>query len=457
VGCKITFDRTERDKPDLTYHRDIVPILQRRCQPCHRDGEVAPMPLESYDELMAYADMVEEVVRDERMPPYPGVSTREFANDERLTADERRTLLDWLGSNRAEGDIADAPHALKWPDRDHWRIGEPDFVFRMPKPFEVPATGVLNYVYIPLAVNGGKGFPEDRWIEAVETHPGASSVVHHVQIHEYFGSIDREPTALDQILTYGLSIDSARLLGSYTPGNEEGNKLVFNRYLSSEARAAGKTAGKKLARGANLMFEVHYTTNGTATPDQSEVAIRFHDRKPDVVLDTWFPFRSRADMIIPANTDNHSLQDLYHFGKETGGRAVLLHGARPHMHSRGKSFRIELISPRGLSRDVLGDFSQHDAFRGEPILTVPVWDFNWQRFYQFKEPILIRPDQALLATAYWDNTKFNPRNPDPDADVPWGQQTIHEMFNTLLLYELLEPDDPRGRPSPETPVIESGG
>jgi hypothetical protein len=162
-------------------------------------------------------------------------------------------------------------------------------------------------------------------------------------------------------------------------------------------------------------------------------------------------------MIIPANTDNHSLQDLYHFGKETGGRAVLLHGARPHMHSRGKSFRIELISPRGLSRDVLGDFSQHDAFRGEPILTVPVWDFNWQRFYQFKEPILIRPDQALLATAYWDNTKFNPRNPDPDADVPWGQQTIHEMFNTLLLYELLEPDDPRGRPSPETPVIESGG
>jgi hypothetical protein len=106
---------------------------------------------------------------------------------------------------------------------------------------------------------------------------------------------------------------------------------------------------------------------------------------------------------------------------------------------------------------VLTDFAQHDTPRGEPILTVPVWDFNWQRFYQFKEPILIRPDQALLATAYWDNSKYNPRNPDPNADTPWGQQTIHEMFNTLLLYEMLEPGDARGEPSSDWPMVESGG
>jgi hypothetical protein len=101
----------------------------------------------------------------------------------------------------------------------------------MPEPFEVPATGVLNYVYYPVAVNGGKGFAEDRYIAAVETHPGAPQVVHHVQIHEYFGPVDREPTALDQILIYGLGIESARLLGSYTPGNAEGNTLDFQRYL----------------------------------------------------------------------------------------------------------------------------------------------------------------------------------------------------------------------------------
>ena len=117
------------------------------------------------------------------------------------------------------------------------------------------------------------------------------------------------------------------------------------------------------------MFEVHYTTNGTATPDQSEVAIKFADRKPDVVLDTWFPFRSRADMVIPANVENHSLQDLYHFGRETNGRPVLLHGIRPHMHSRGKSFRVELVEPAG---HVAGDARGLRAARRLPRRDDPV-------------------------------------------------------------------------------------
>jgi hypothetical protein len=134
---------------------------------------------------------------------------------------------------------------------------------------------------------------------------------------------------------------------------------------------------------------------------------------------------------------------------------VLLHGIRPHMHSRGKSFRVELVDPRTISRDDLADFSQHDKHRGETILSIPVWDFSWQRFYQFQEPILIRPDQALLATAYWDNTEYNPRNPDPNVDVPWGQQTIHEMFNTLMLYEPLEHDDPRLRSTEPAALAEA--
>lgn len=445
VGCKIDLDPPQAPAKaaakEVTYYRDIAPIVQHRCQGCHRVGEVAPMPLKTYDELVTYAAMVEEVVRDERMPPFPGVSSREFAQDESLSAEERETLLTWLRGERSVGDVADAPSPVTYAARNHWNIGQPDFIFRMPKPYKVPATGVLNYAYFPVAVNGGKGFDEDRYIKAVETHPGAPQVVHHVQIHEYFGPVDRETTALDQILTYGLSVEAARLVGSYTPGNEEGNKLVFDRYLRENL--TGKTAGVKLSKGANLMFEVHYTTNGTAQEDQSEVGIQFAEKKPDVLLDTWFPFRSRGDMIIPANVEHHSLQDFYHFGRTANGRAILLHGVRPHLHSRGKSFRIDLIDAQSISRDDLADFAQHNRVRGETILSIPVWDFSWQRFYQFKEPILITPQQALLATAYWDNTAQNPRNPDSNVDVPWGQQTIHEMFNTLLLYEVLEPDDPR--------------
>lgn len=450
VGCKIDFSPTTERNHDLTYHRDIAPLLQKHCQACHRTGEVGPMTLLSYDNVLAYAGMIEEVVLHERMPPFPGETSRRFANDERLTDVERRTLLTWLRHGKQEGDPDDAPAPIQWPDRKRWAIGEPDFVFQMPEPMKIPATGVLNYFYIPVAINGGKGFPEDRWIEAIETHPGDPKVVHHVQVHEYFGPVNRDPTAMDQILIYGLGIESARLLGGYTPGNEEGNQLLLSRYLSPDARREGpgkKAAAIKLSKGANLMFEVHYTTNGTPTTDQSEVGIRFADRAPDVELDSWFPFRSRADLIVPANVQNHSLQDLYHFGRETDGRPVLLHAIRPHLHSRGKSFRVELVSPRGLTPTTLRDFSQHDEFRGETILSIPVWDFDWQRFYQFERPILITPDQALLATAYWDNTRHNPRNPNPYENVPWGQQTKHEMFNTLMLYEVLEPDDPRANPA----------
>jgi hypothetical protein len=450
VGCKIT-KPPQPAETSLTFYHDVAPILQRRCEACHREGEVAPMPLQTYDNVLAYADMVEEVVCDRRMPPYPGESSRELAHDQQLPDDEREVLLTWLHSSRAKGNVHDAPAPIAWGNHDHWQIGKPDFVFRMPEPFQVPATGVLNYVYIPIAVNGGKGFPEDRWIEAIETHPGARQVVHHVQVHEYFGPVDRETTPLDQILIYGLGISSSRLLGAYTPGNAEGNTLVLANCIGENPEH--KTVGMKLSKGANLMFEVHYTTNGAAAADQSEVAIKFHDHKPDVVLDTWFPFRARADMVIPANVENHSLQDIYHFGRETGAKPVLLYGIRPHMHIRGKNFRVELVDPRGLSRSTLQDYSQHDAIRGETILSVPTWDFNWQRFYQFKEPILIMPDQALLATGYWDNTQYNPRNPDPKMDAPWGQQTIQEMFNTLLLYEVLEPDDPRVLKATQTKVV----
>ncbi len=445
VGCKISFAEPARVETALTYHKDVEPLLQKHCQACHREGEVGPLNLLTYKDVMAYAGMVEEVILHERMPPFPGETTRSFAADERLTEDERNTLLEWLRSDRRQGDPADAPPPRQFGSRDHWNIGEPDLVFKMPEPLEIPATGILNYFYIPVPVNGGKGFAEDRWIEAIETHPGDPKVVHHVQVHEYFGPVDREPTALDQILIYGLGIETARLLGGYTPGNEEGNQLRLERYLPPGSE--GKTAGIRLSKGANLMFEVHYTTNGTATTDQSEVAIKFADKKPDVELDSWFPFRSRADLIVPANLQHHSAQDLYHFGRATDGKPVLLHALRPHMHSRGKSFRVEIVDPRGLSQTVLRDHSQHSLVRGEPILTVPVWDFDWQRFYQFEEPILIRPNEALLATAYWDNTRHNPRNPDPQDNAPWGQQTTQEMFNTLLLFEVLEPDDPRAQPT----------
>ena len=122
---------------------------------------------------------------------------------------------------------------------------------------------------------------------------------------------------------------------------------------------------------------------------------------------------------------------------------VVIYQMRPHFHIRGKSYRLELVDSADVSIADIHDFDQHNRVRGEVVFTIPAWDFNWQLTYKFKTPLVVPAGKILLATGYWDNTRLNPRNPDPDVDVRWGQQTVHEMFNTLFVYEELKPDDPR--------------
>jgi hypothetical protein len=439
VGCLIEKE-LHRDYPQVTY-ADVEPILQRRCAPCHQAGEIGPMPLTSYSQVRDYALMIEEVVVEERMPPWPAASSHSLRSELALSSDEREVLLAWLRTKMPHGEITKSePVGVRLEPASTWKIGKPDFIFEMPEPYTVPATGVIDYVYVPIEINGGKGFDEDRWIEAIEVRPGAPEVVHHIQVHEFRGKmVAGKVDPIQQLLHYGLSVENARLLGSYTPGNLEENARVYSTYVDNPADAAGM----KLRRGSNLLLELHYTTNGKETKDRSSVGIRFAKSPPKVAIESWFPFRKRPDMVIPANVAHHSLQDRYHFGAQTDGKAVLLHGLRPHLHTRGKSYRIELIDANSITEHDMQKFEEHDRVRGEVILQTPLWDFNWQHFYRFEKPILIRPQQALLATAYWDNSKFNPRNPDPNANVSWGQQTDQEMFNTLFNYEVLEKNDPR--------------
>lgn len=448
VGCKIETEFVSHES-SLTFD-DIAPILERRCASCHREGEVGPMPLTSYSDIRSYAGMIEEVVLEERMPPWPAKSPIPMRNKLALTTQEREMLLSWLRGGMKPGDPKRSMEVVSTESTESvaassaapapWKIGEPDLVFEMPEPQKIPATGYLDYVYVPIAINGGKGFDEDRWISAIEVRPGAAEVVHHIQVHEFHGPPPKgKLDPIQQLLHYGLSVENARLIGSYTPGNLEENARLYSNYTDRP----GTVAGMKLHRGSNLMLEMHYTPSGREVLDRSSVAIKFADSKPDVVIESWFPFRKRPDMVIPAGVEHHSLQDRYHFGSRTGGKAILLHGVRPHLHVRGKSYRLELIDVAAMTDRDLGKFEEHDKIRGEVLLRIPVWDFNWQHFYRFEKPILIRPNQAILATAYWDNSPQNPRNPDATANVPWGQQTEQEMFNTLFNYEVLEDDDPR--------------
>lgn len=456
-GCLIT-EPVKRQYPRTTFYGDLYPILERKCTNCHREGAIGPMPFENYDDVLNYAAMIEEVIVDERMPPFPATSPKKFAHtmdSYQLTKQEKSTFLAWLRADHlnelgnpgadgkpdyAMGDASKIKPPI-WPDASKWKIGKPDFVFEMKEPMVVPATGVINYAYVPVKIpeavyNEFADKDGNLWIQSIETKPGAPEVVHHIQILEHPFKVTEDSkgmSPLEQLFAYGPSVDGANLLGGFTPGNQDNAQIL------------PENMGKKIKAGSNLLFELHYTTCGKETRDRSKVGIRFRKTPPEKVLDTFYYFRKRGDFRIPARMSNHSMQDYYHFGPQP----VKIHGLRFHQHVRGKSVRLEIVdladlreAGNGSALDVIHNFDEHDQPRGERLLSIPVWDFNWQITYKFGEPIIVKPSQVVLATAYWDNSNLNRANPDSEQDVPWGQQTEHEMFNTLFQYEKLSADDP---------------
>lgn len=463
-GCLITRP-TKRRYPRKTFYEDVYPIIQSKCQTCHRSGAIGPMPFETVEDVIDYAEMIDEVITDERMPPFPAVSPKKFSHEMdqyNLSEKQKSTLTAWLrgdnvnelGDDGPDGKIdfllgdESAVEERSWEDPNDWRIGEPHFVFEMQEPITVPATGVIDYVYFPVKIPpevydkyGDKN--GDLWIQAIETKAGEVRVVHHIQVLEHPFEINEKSrwmSPVELLFAYGPSVDGAKLLGGYTPGNQDNAKVYPDKM------------GMKISAGSNLLFELHYTPYGREAKDRSKVGIRFRKTKPQKEMETFFYFRKRGDFRIPARMSNHSMQDVYHFGP----KPVAIHGMRFHQHLRGKSVRYEIVDLRELRKAGGGNIQRlienvelHDLPRGERLLSIPVWDFNWQLTYSFEETLIIHPHQAILATAYWDNSKLNRVNPDCDADVPWGQQTIHEMFNTLFQYEKLSPDDHRLKQEPK--------
>jgi hypothetical protein len=372
-----------------TYARDIAPIFQRRCQDCHRPGEVAPMSLLSYEEARPWARSIKRHVLSRGMPPWHADPAHgKFANDPRLGEAEIKTIGDWVDAGAPEGDAADHPPAREFVDG--WVIGTPDAVFTMPQEYRVPAEGTVPYQYFTIPT----GFTEDRWVQAAEVRPGNRAVVHH-------------------IIVFVLEPGSRGIRGN-----------VWQNHLCGTAPGEAPDVfppgtGKRIQAGSQLLFQVHYTPNGTASSDRSQVGLIFAREpvRPVYTRTAWnLTFR------IPPGAPDHPVTASYTFSR----RSTLL-GLMPHMHLRGKSFRYELELPGG---------------ERETLLWVPRWDFNWQHHYILAAPRDIPAGSTIHCTARYDNSKDNPANPDPTATVRWGDQTWEEMMIGFITF--IRPDDEKG-------------
>ena len=374
-------------KAPLTFSKDIAPIFYKNCVGCHRSGEIAPMSLITYKEIRPWAKAIREKVANRQMPPWHAdAQYGKWENDRRLTQKELDTLVAWVDGGAAEGNAKDLPPMPKFASG--WQIGEPDIVFQMPTEFTVPAEGSVPYQHFTVPTN----FKEDRYIQALEARAGNLSVVHHIVMYV------RDPgEQARQRGGQGRKFNIADgILGALSPGQTP--------FIAKPGQA------KLIKAGSQLVFQMHYTPNGTVTKDRSIVGLIFAKSPVDKIVNTKAAFDVR--FAIPPGADNHEIKAVYEFEEDSHIISLM-----PHMHLRGKDITYRAIYPDG---------------RSEILLSVPRYNFNWQVYYYPVKPLAAPKGTRLEAVAHYDNSAKNPRNPDPTKEVRFGEQTWDEMMNAFF-------------------------
>lgn len=397
-----------------TFSRDVAPILFENCAVCHRPGEIAPMSLLSYQDARPWARAIRQKVAAREMPPWHADSpSGTFKNETRLTQPEIDTIVSWVDGGAPQGDPADMPTAPEFVEG--WNIGTPDVVFSMLEEFHVPADGTVDYKRFVVPTN----FTEDKWVQAAEARPGNRSVVHHMVVYT------REPEPDPYYPGIQIKTASSRAAARRpASGADTGGPARQRRLLQGEilvATGVGTAAAEYLPgsamlvkAGSRLIFEIHYTPSGTPATDLSSIGLVFSKQQPTHHVRTVPVWNTRFS--IPAGAANHQVVAEADFTED-----ALIWTLFPHMHVRGKAFDYTLVYPDG---------------RSEVILSVPKYDFDWQRDYFFKEPIPVPKGSRLICTAYFDNSWANRANPDPSADVRWGDQTWEEMMIGWTTYSV---------------------
>ncbi len=386
----------------VTFDKDVLPILQKNCQSCHRPGEIAPMPFLSYQDVRPYAKAIKAAVLTRKMPPwFADQSYGHWSNAPTLTSAEVQTLVEWADDGAAEGDPRDKPAPVAWPEG--WTI-RPDLIVRMPKPFHVPAKGTVELTTVVLPT----GLTKDTWVTSIEVRPGNARVVHHVAVsfvpHDPAVNYGEPETPVvlrdangDQIGPRVAAENFSALEAVFLPGSAPMDFRSYN-------------AGKLIPAGYDILLQIHYTADGEETEDQTQVGFTIAKEPPAKRFVTLAPAAPRDEQSfrIPAGDPSWETSTEVEFKQN----AEIVWFA-PHMHLRGKDMTYTLELPNG---------------EKQILLRVPKYDFNWQLGYNAERPVEARKGAKLVAVAHFDNSANNKFNPNPNKDVFWGDQTWEEMM-----------------------------
>lgn len=433
-GLLLSFSAVVASAAEITYSRDVAPILYQHCTACHHPNDVAPMSLMAYQSARPWARAIRQAVLLKKMPPwFADRAVGHFANDPTLTDAERQTIVAWVDQGTKEGDPKDLPPAPVYAEG--WHIGKPDAIFDIGEDHVIKPTAVDEYVYFTVPTH----FTEGHWVQAVELRPGNRKVVHHAHVsvvqpdapkpasqtnptdNRHFADyllrtsdglrhmLPESPVVNDACAYNGPEIDRLHIAGegalsSYLPG------MPPDIYR-------GDTA-KWIPAGAQLRFQIHYHNEASGSDketvtDRTSVGLIFAPAPPR------YPLR-RMDVdndffSIPAGAPDQTVTQCATFKSDS-----LLLSVMPHMHYRGKDARFEIQRP--------GESST------ETILLVPQYDFNWQLKYVLKTPVVIPTGTRLIMTFHYDNSTNNKFNPDPSRTIRWGEPSQEEMMSGWIDY-----------------------
>ncbi|MEO2092022.1 MAG: redoxin family protein [Gemmataceae bacterium] len=400
VGCLFedTLPKPDAAPAGVNYNRHVASILLTRCASCHRPGEVAPFPLQSFADASKRAKQIAAVTGDRTMPPWK--ATRgygHFQDEQHLSAAEIATLKAWAADGAPEGAEADKPTPPKFADG--WYLGPPDLIVKMPEAYTVPAGGkdVIRNFVIPIDV------PESKMITAIQFRPGNKKVVHHALLLLDITGQGRKLDAAEPGPGYGSAKGGVGFipsggLGGWAPG-------VLPRHLPAGT-------GRFLAKGSDAILQIHYHPSGKEETDQSEFGVYFAKTaalKPlgGVAVENW-----AIDM--PAGEREYRRSAEY-----TLPASLTLVGTAPHMHLLGKSMKVWAETPDG---------------KTVPLVHIENWDFNWQDYYLYQKPFTLPKGTKLRLESVHDNSSSNPANPNsPPKRITWGEGTADEMC--LCLFE----------------------
>lgn len=374
-GCAITPTPNAEPRSDITYAEHIRPLLQKHCAECHRPGTEAPFSLLTYEDVTAHGAMIAEVVEEQRMPPwYAGPFHRDFINARGMSRDERVLVTGWVAAGMPAGDLQQDVNQPPTDDAGfQWTIPEPDKVIAMSEPHTLPATGFIPYQYCELPYD----FQNDTWLQSIEIVADNPRVVHHCFL-----------------------LANSTFISAKVPGVQP---------LDLE----GTGIGLCIPKGTRFTLQMHYTTTGK--PETCRIAVGLKYCREPVQKRIQVLRLKKDDFKVPAGDPHYEVAESIALDKDSLGFGLLA-----HMHLRGKDMSFWARYPDGKS---------------EQLLTVPNYNFDWQIGYQWEPSRKRFPKGTQIEViAHYDNSAFNPYNPDPTIDVQEGEQTFQEMFDPYFYY-----------------------